>query len=116
MTQSKKRAHKAQFPLRESKLHTVPGVRACQHCGTVLTQITRGRPRSFCSDACRQRSFREKTTDPHVLIPRALLDALGQFLRRVGGSEARALSRALLEHDVRRARKLARAALAEQAG
>jgi hypothetical protein len=85
----------------------VPGVRSCQHCGSGLAQINRGRPRSFCSDVCRQRSFREKTTAPQVTIPRDLLDALGNFLVRVGGPEAKALARALLEHDIRRAKRLA---------
>jgi hypothetical protein len=85
----------------------VPGVRSCQHCGTSLEQISRGRPRSFCSDVCRQRAFREKTTAPHVTIPRDLLDALGTFLSRVGGTEAKALARALLEHDIRRVKRLA---------
>jgi hypothetical protein len=33
---------------------------ACQHCGVELLTAARGRPKRFCSDACRQAACRKR--------------------------------------------------------
>jgi len=85
------------------------GAPACQQCGRVIEQPGRGRPRSFCSSACRLRAFRARDHEPQITVPRALLDELAQVMAALGGRTIRALTRALAQHDTRRARKLARA-------
>ena len=40
-----------------------PNPPECVHCGTALTQPDTGRPRRFCTDACRQAEYRERITD-----------------------------------------------------
>jgi len=82
---------------------------ACQQCGLEIEQPVRGRPRSFCSSACRLRAFRARDGEPQITIPRALLDELAQVMAALGGRTLRPLSRALAQHDTLRARKLARA-------
>ena len=37
-----------------------PNPPECIHCGTALIQLDTGRPRRFCSDACRQADYRER--------------------------------------------------------
>jgi endogenous inhibitor of DNA gyrase (YacG/DUF329 family) len=37
-----------------------PNPPECVHCGTALVQPDTGRPRRFCSDACRQAEYRER--------------------------------------------------------
>jgi len=34
----------------------------CTHCGADLAQATRGRPRRFCSPACKQAAYRAGVT------------------------------------------------------
>jgi hypothetical protein len=47
-----------------------PNPPECIHCGTALIQPDPGRPRRFCSDACRQADYRERRTvhdEPDVM-------------------------------------------------
>jgi endogenous inhibitor of DNA gyrase (YacG/DUF329 family) len=39
-----------------------PNPPECVHCATALIQPDTGRPRRFCSDACRQADYRERMT------------------------------------------------------
>jgi hypothetical protein len=46
-------------------------VRACQHCGTNLPHVSRGRPQRFCSDKCRKAWGRlngQNTPEPHPAL------------------------------------------------
>lgn len=40
-----------------------PSPPECVHCGAALIQPDTGRPRRFCSDACRQADYRERQPD-----------------------------------------------------
>jgi hypothetical protein len=47
-----------------------PNPPECVHCGTTLIQPDTGRPRRFCSDACRQADYRERVSaldEPDVM-------------------------------------------------
>jgi hypothetical protein len=47
-----------------------PNPPECVHCGTALIQPDTGRPRRFCSDACRQADYRDRMTshdEPDVM-------------------------------------------------
>lgn len=34
----------------------------CEHCGATLGQASKGRPRRFCSAACKQAEYRRRVT------------------------------------------------------
>ena len=35
---------------------------SCEHCGAALGQASKGRPRRFCSPACKQAAYRSRVT------------------------------------------------------
>jgi hypothetical protein len=41
----------------------------CHYCGTPLLNAARGRPKRYCSDACRLLAFREARAEPCNEIP-----------------------------------------------
>jgi endogenous inhibitor of DNA gyrase (YacG/DUF329 family) len=51
-----------------------PNPPECVHCGTALIQPDTGRPRRFCSDACRQADYRERMNAPSES------DVMGNYL------------------------------------
>jgi hypothetical protein len=58
-------------------------MRKCKHCGAALPQITgRGRPRSFCSEACRKSNTgARETPQPGAFCPRCkkVKDRAGRY-------------------------------------
>lgn len=41
----------------------------CQHCGTPVGWLGNGRPRRFCSGACRARAYRRRLVDLPEQLP-----------------------------------------------
>lgn len=78
-----------------------PKAAKCQHCGQRFAHAGRGRPRRFCSDACRQYAFRARTQEPHLSVPSWVLEALGARLSRSDDKATRELARLLVRGDVR---------------
>lgn len=73
----------------------------CQCCGARLPVEGQGRPRRFCSDACRKQAFRERTDEPALSVPRWALTALGLALLQSSDEHSRALGRLLRRGDLR---------------
>jgi hypothetical protein len=42
---------------------------ACAVCGAEIVPAATGRPRQTCSNACRQRAYRERAEEPFRLTP-----------------------------------------------
>jgi hypothetical protein len=73
----------------------------CQCCGARLPVEGRGRPRRFCSDACRKQAFRERADEPTLSVPRWALAALALELLQSSDEHSRALGRLLRRGDLR---------------
>ena len=57
---------------------SVTKVAGCELCGGELEQATMGRPRRFCSAACRQAAYRRRHAKPRRLV---LTPELRRFLK-----------------------------------
>lgn len=73
----------------------------CQCCGGRLLVEGRGRPRRFCSDACRKEAFRERADEPSLSVPRWALVGLAQALLKSSDEHTRTLGRLLRRGDLR---------------